>query len=87
VRKYKAVKCYRLQKNAVKPTKQRPFEIVIGKKCLVARPKCWRTSSNSCQSNEALDLRALALGRSAVQATKFSTFPQYPKPEIFFCSP
>ena len=40
----------------------------LDKKCPVARPKCGRTSSNSCQANEALDLRALALDRAAVQA-------------------
>jgi len=54
-------------------------KLSFDKKCPVARPKCGRTSKNSCQANEGQASRALALGRAAVQATinfNISRMPQ-----------
>ena len=82
VKRSKVVTISSLQKMLLNQRSKDISELSFDKKCPVARPKCGRTSKNSCQANEAQALRALALDRAAVQATKFSTFTEYSKPEI-----
>jgi len=86
VKRGKVFKCSSLQKMLLNQQRIDLSKLSLVKKCPVAKSKCGRTSKNSCQANEGLALRALALDRAAVQATKSSTFPQFSKPEITFCS-
>ena len=69
VEMYKVVKRSCMQKLQSNQQSTDFSKLSLDKQCPVARTKCGRTSKNSWQANEALDLRALALDRAAVQAT------------------
>jgi len=68
VKRGKVFKCNRLQKMLLNQRSTDFSKLSLDKKCPVARTKCGRTSSNSCQANEGQASRALALDRAAVQA-------------------